>query len=392
MQRSCEANRVTDRTAELARKAAQRAAAEHAGKPLDEMLAAIAGNDLTTLLLHAHRVRARERSFRDLRDASERQLMTRASTADARRLHAFDAALFEIAAHHEAVALAPVSPLGTAACAGIEPNHALATLRLGEVAADPTGGLALEAMHRRKAGARGPLHLVASQRVLRMQPLGGVPGFTPHFQLAAIASYQRSARAADNDAVDRALLVAHVGTWANLFTDLPARGFRVDREAAFRVVFADVRLTRAALRARGGDPDALSRQAAAHKPTSTADALTAAGIDLPRALPAADLAATVATLGLPRSMQSLAAALVDELATPLAASHPHVTVAFDLARIQGLSYYAGPCLQLHVRHDDGREFNLGDGGSLAWLGALLDDRRERMVTTGVGAELLAKLF
>ncbi|MBZ0234932.1 MAG: hypothetical protein K8M05_21570, partial [Deltaproteobacteria bacterium] len=74
------------------------------------------------------------------------------------------------------------------------------------------------------------------------------------------------------------------------------------------------------------------------------------------------------------------------------ASHPHVPVAFDLARIQGLGYYAGPCLQLHVRHDDGRDFALGDGGALTWLGALLEDRRERMVTTGVGAELLAKLF
>lgn len=382
---------MTDRTAELARHAAQRAVAEHPGVPLDELLAAISGNDLTTLLLHAHRVRARKRAFRELREASERLAMTRASTADGRRLHAFDAALFAAAAHHDVIALAPVSPLGTAACAGIDPNHALATLRLGEVAADPTGGLALEAMHRRKAGDRGPLHLCASQRVLRMQPIGNVPGFTPHFQLAALGSYRRSARAADDDATDRALLVAHVATWADLFAALPARGFHV-APGGLGVVFADTRLTRAALVARGADPDALARQAAAHKPTSSADALAAAGIDLPRAIPAADLTAAVAALGLPRSARSLAAALHAELAAPLATSHPDVPVAFDLARIQGLTYYAGPCLQLHVRHSDGRELALGDGGALTWLGSLLDDRRERMVTTGVGAELLAKLF
>ena len=65
---------------------------------------------------------------------------------------------------------------------------------------------------------------------------------------------------------------------------------------------------------------------------------------------------------------------------------------FDLARIQGLTYYRGPCLQLHVTRDDGLELPLGDGGALTWFGAMLDDRRERMVTTGIGAELLVKLF
>jgi hypothetical protein len=382
-----------DRTAELARLAAQRAAAAHPGAPLDHLLASVPSNDLTTLLLHAHRVRASARTFRELRDATERQPMLRASAADARRLHAFDAALFDTAAHHDAVALAPVSPLGAAACAGIDPNHALATLRLGEIAADPTAGLALEATRRRKAGTRAPIHLVASQRVLRMNPIGNIPGFSPHFQLAALASYQRSARAADDDALERALLAAHVATWADLFAALPARGFRISRApGSVRVVFADVRLTRAALVARNANPDALARQAVVHRPTSAADALAAAHIDLPRAVPAAALASTVAALGLPRSAQSLAAALVDELAAPLARSHPHVPVAFDLARIQGLTYDAGPCLQLHIRHDDGRDFNIGDGGALTWLGALLDDRRERMVTTGIGAELLAKLF
>lgn len=132
---------------------------------------------------------------------------------------------------------------------------------------------------------------------------------------------------------------------------------------------------------------AAERAAVAHAGQPLDEVLASiAGIDLPRAVPAADLVAAVAALALPRSARSLAAALGDELARPLATSHPHVPVAFDLARIQGLGYYAGPCLQLHVRHDDGRDFALGDGG------ALLSDHRERMVTTGVGAELLAKLF
>lgn len=389
-----------DRTAALAAHAVRRATAAHPGLTLDELLAVMPGNDLTSVLLHVHRVRAKRRGFRELREAHERVAMTRASVADARKLHAFEGAFFAAAGRHEAIALAPVSPLGAAACAGIDPNHALATLRLAEIAADPTAGLALEAARRRRAGQREPLHLCASQRVMRMNPIGDVPGFSPHFQLAALASYARSPRAADDDALERALLVEHVRAWADLCKALPAAGFRV---ASLRVVFADVRLTRAALRHAGADPEALAKQAVVHRPGSSEAALAAAGINrddppasaspgvqLPRATP--DLVGAVAAIGLAPSAQRLAAALAAELAAPLAASHPDVAVAFDLARIQGLTYYAGPCLQLHVRRDDGLELPLGDGGALGWLGAMLDDRRERMVTTGVGAELLMKLF
>lgn len=387
-----------DRTAELARHAARRAAeGAAAGRPLDEVLAALPGNDLTTLLLHAHRERARRKSFREVRDAHDRMDVTRASAVDARLLHAFDGAFFAAAEGFDALALGPVSPLGTAACAGIDPIHALATLRFAELAADPTAGLALEAARRRRGeggDARaqahaGPLHLCASQRVTRMQPFEKKLGFAPHFQLAAMASYQRSPRPAEDDATERALLVEHIRRWGRMTEQLAAAGFSV---AGLRVVVADVRLTRAALAAAGADPAQLARQAAAHRPGSSEQALANAAITLPRAVPAAELAGVVAALALPPRAQELAQALVDELAAPLAESSPQIGVAFDLARIQALSYYVGPCLQLHVRRGDGFELPIGDGGAQGWLGELLDDRRQRMVTTGMGAEVLIKLY
>jgi ATP phosphoribosyltransferase regulatory subunit HisZ len=162
------------------------------------------------------------------------------------------------------------------------------------------------------------------------------------------------------------------------------------------VVVADVRLTRAALTAAGADPEQLSRQAAAHRPGSSEQALARAAVELPRALPAAELPAAVAALDLPAPtravVRALAQALLDELAAPLAAASPQLGLAFDLARIQGLAYYTGPCLQLHVRRDDGLELPIGDGGAQRWLGELLDDRRQRMVTTGMGAEALVRLY
>ncbi|HVK73364.1 MAG TPA: hypothetical protein VM734_08570 [Kofleriaceae bacterium] len=375
-----------DPTARLAGHAARRAAAAHPGLALDQLLVALPGNDLTTLLLHAHRRRARARDFIAIRDHAARLPLTRPSSADARRLLAVDAIVFDAAADHVALELAPVLPLGTAAAGGIEPNHALATLRLGELAADPTSGLALEAARRRAAGARAPIRLCASQRVVRMQPVD-VPGFTPHFRLVALVTAARAAGAGDRDACERRALVEHLRVWADVMARLPAAGFRV---TGLRVVISDVRLVRAALERAGADPVALARQAAAHRPGSTDAALAAAGLDLPRAT--TDLAGDVARLGLPAPAQRLAAALVDEVAAPLRATHPAVPVAFDLGRLQGLGYYAGPFIQLHVRRDDGLELALGDGGALGWLAAMSSDARERLISTGVGTELLVKLY
>jgi len=101
---------------------------------------------------------------------------------------------------------------------------------------------------------------------------------------------------------------------------------------------------------------------------------------------------TVRALGLGPEIVARAERWVAEVAEPLARARPEVEIVYDLARLQGLGYYAGPFIQLVVRRDDGLELPAGDGGALPWLGALLSNRRERMIATGVGSELLVKLF
>ncbi|XYI00037.1 hypothetical protein ACMHYB_09880 [Sorangium sp. So ce1128] len=376
------------KTGELSSRIARRAAEAHAGQPLDRLLAEdLPGNELTTLLLHSLRQRALRRSFADVLDHAERAPMTHASTADARRLHAFDAAAFAAAAAFEVVDLAPVVPLGATACAGVEPNNVLATVRFAEVAADPTTGLALHAARRRREARGGEsLRFCASQRVLRMQPTK-TPGFTPHFRLFALVTAARSPGRSEDDACERRALLEHLLVWADLVRALPGAGFRA---AGLRVVLSDTSLVRAALAARGLDADALARRAKAHEPGSTEAALREASVDLPRA--AADLVVAARSLGLGPELLARAERWVAEVAEPLARARPEVEVVHDLARLQGLGYYTGPFIQLHVRRDDGLELPLGDGGAVPWLGALLSNRRERMVATGLGAELLVKLF
>ncbi|AUX20676.1 hypothetical protein SOCEGT47_011490 [Sorangium cellulosum] len=376
------------KTDELSARIARRVAAAHAGQPLDRLLAEdLPGNALTTLLLHALRQRALRRSPADVLEHAERAPLTHASTADARRLHAFDGAAFAAAARFEAVDLAPVVPLGATACAGIEPNNVLAAVRFAEVAADPTTGLWLHAARRRREARGGePLRLCASQRVVRMQPLTQ-PGFTPHFRLFALLTAVRSRGRGDDEACERAALLEHLLVWADVVRALPAAGFRT---AGLRVVLSDTSMVRACLGARGLDADAMARRAKAHEPGSQEAALREAGVALPRA--AADLVGTARALGLGPGLVARAERWVAEVAEPLARARPEVEIVYDLARLQGLGYYAGPFIQLVVRRDDGLELPAGDGGALPWLGALLSDRRERMIATGVGSELLVKLF
>lgn len=376
-----------DTTARLAARVARRVVASHPGRPLDALLADdIGGNELKTLVMHALRRRARRLSLADLRAELERLTMTHASGADARRLHAFDGALFEAASAFEALDLAPVEPLGTAAFVGVDPNNVLATHRSVEAVSDLATGLALHVARRRTAGERGPMRLCASQRVLRLQPLEN-PAHTPHFRLAALASAERSAVPRADDACERRALLEHLVVWAETFDRAAAAGFRV---AGVRVVLSDTRLVRASLRASGIDPEGVSRLASSTRPEAADDLLRSAAKPIARA--ALEPLEAARALGLGKRELELASALSREIAEPLRARRPDVDVSFDLGRLQGLAYYEGPFIKIMLRRDDGLELNAGDGGATNWLRKLCSDNRERLVTTGVGAELVVKVF
>ncbi len=377
-----------DATEGLAARVAKRAAERFADRPLHELLAhALSGSDLTTLLLHAFRHRARARRFADVRDHAARTPLLQASSADARRMHAFDAVAFECSSAFEALDLAPVMPLGTSACVGIDPNNVLGALRFTEVAADPTTAMALHAVEARCRGrAEAPLRYAASQRVARLQPVDQ-PGFSPHFRLFALGTAARTAADRNGDRVDAEALAEHLDVWMRIVAALPAAGFAI---AGTRVVLSDTRLVRACFAARGLDAAALGRGARAHRPEAGESLIAASGVELPRSVE--DPVAAVMALGLGDTERGWARTLVDFLATPLRARHPSLDVRFDLARLEGIHYYEGATIRFFIRRPDGFEVAIGDGGALPWTRELLSDRRERWVTSAAGAELVVKLF
>lgn len=85
------------------------------------------------------------------------------------------------------------------------------------------------------------------------------------------------------------------------------------------------------------------------------------------------------------------------LAEDLAGNHLttlllHTLKKYALARFQGLEYFQGTFLQITWKCDDGAEFTIRDGGAVPWVGAMRSNKRDRFVATGVGAELIPRMF
>jgi len=74
---------------------------------------------------------------------------------------------------------------------------------------------------------------------------------------------------------------------------------------------------------------------------------------------------------------------------PLAAEFPVATVVLDHERDRALEYYRDVCVQISIDTPAGEHLELVDGGFTDWTQQLLGNRKERLLTTGIGLELLS---
>jgi hypothetical protein len=77
---------------------------------------------------------------------------------------------------------------------------------------------------------------------------------------------------------------------------------------------------------------------------------------------------------------------------PLAREFPEVTFAIDRERQRGRGYYGGLCLAIDASNARGTRVNLADGGFTDWTQRLLANRRERLLVSGMGLDLLERVF
>jgi len=202
-----------------------------------------------------------------------------------------------------------------------------------------------------------------------MQPLAEA-SHTAHFALLSLLS---SGRVRAHDAFEHEALAEHLGVYLGLARRLKAAGYRID---GVEVRLTDGALVRALAAHHGVDLDALKRPAAE----------AALGGALPRAAPA-----LVRDERAPRPAWARLERVRDRLVPRLEGAWPEARFAYDLGRVRQATYYGG--LAFHVFFDGppGR-LALADGGFVDWVGRMMNMRRERTLTSAIGAELFAKLY
>jgi hypothetical protein len=317
---------------------AQRIADALGAPDLIERLVALPQSELQSLLLYVQRRRSSLRAPVELLQQFERQAMVQPSTADLRALNVIDREAFAAAPEFEAVELSPVAPVGINVVLGqIDQNNALATVRGAEVLADPTTALALECVRRRRQHEL--VRLCTSARMMRLQPFD-TPGFSPHFRLFALVT---AGRDRGNDDFQTQALGEHLHVYARWLARLEALGYR----------FNDVELTvsdTAVCRARvAGEPD-------------------------------------------PAPARTRLDRVEQRLFPSLRADFPSLRLSIEDTRTHAIHYYEGLCLHVMVTDPEGNRYPLADGGFTDWTQRLGGNRKERLLVSGAGSELIAKRF
>lgn len=90
-----------------------------------------------------------------------------------------------------------------------------------------------------------------------------------------------------------------------------------------------------------------------------------------------ELRVTVTDLGARRDL------LAARVLTPVAEAFPQVEVAFDDERTRGRGYYVDACFEISARG-----VSFADGGFTTWTRQLLGNAKERLLTGGLGVDML----
>lgn len=296
----------------------------------------LSASDLQSLLLGVFERRVRKTSAAALLQAYRENRFVKPSALEPGRILEFDRlALSLLPPGFRALELSPVAPLGScAALAPVSQNNVVSALRGTEIVADATNLLALECASRRQAllerdrRSRERVKLCASQRQLRAQPFDD-PKFSAHFKLFGLVT---AGRDEGGFAFEAEALREHIGFYLALLD----RGLALKKQA---------RRVEAFLTDWSGERTDLLKR---------------------------------------------------EVLEPLAAGHPRVAFAFAPERTAARHYYDRICFNIRLAAEDGSAGPaaydvLVDGGFTDWTRRLLNNGKERLLTSGLGTELFLKL-
>jgi hypothetical protein len=293
----------------------------------------LSGSDIHSLLLEVFRRRAADVTPADLLQAYATNRFVRPSAVPPRVFAKLDAlALSLLPAGFEELELSPLAPFATcAAVAPVNQNNIVSATRQTEVVADATNLLALEAALRRRALLLSDPHAAARVR------------------LAASHRHVRAQSLTDPrfTAHFRILCLVTAGR------DQGSLRFEIEGLREHIAFHLDV-LNRWTGQHGGVRPTVvrLTARCAAHE-----------------------------------------GALQREVLDALAPSYESTTFLLDRARLAAARYYDGICFNIGLKDAAGVDYAYTvDGGLTDWTRKLLSNKKERLLTSALGSELLCKIL
>ncbi len=288
-------------------------------------------SDLQSLLLEVYRRRAASLTPSNILKQYENNRFVVPSQLDPQQQLEFDRLAYSVLPPgFEALELSPVSPLGTnSAVATVNQNKILSTIRNTEVIADVTNVLALECAKRRRASAKHTRTHEIIKLCASHRVLRTQQVNRPNlFQHFRLLGLCTAGRDTGSYSFEIDALIEHLEFYFRLFEAANHSGFAI----------ADVRVSLTAF-------DKIRYNA-----------------------------------------------LQTSLLEKLAAQYPQISFAFDQERETGRGYYDSAGFHIYGRDSSGTEYFLVDGGFTNWTQQLLNNKKERLLISGIGSERFVLCF
>lgn len=344
----------------------------------------LSGSDLHSVLLSTMKQRVAKLDVSKLGSAAA--TVTGRCDLDGRLINRIERIALEAASNFNAVELSPVNPLGSVSVlTGLDQANVLSTIRAMECASDPTIGLALDCAQKRKSAKQRKItnKVCTNQRVLRF-PIPTNPEYKAHFKLFALLTAGRDSGSFEFEV---AAMREHIDTYLRFLYRLKDEGFTFEEIA---VELSETRSVAELCSLYKINKEQIKTLVRARDSSSSAKLLEQYERIWPETM--ANPAMELASYGLPTHLILHLNSLAQKVCAPLKEEHPSVKFSFNMHRLTGLGYYAGPCFHLKVKNASGQTFMIGDGGTVDWTQKLLSDSKERLMTSAVGTELLCRMF
>ena len=262
-------------------------------------------------------------------------------------------------------------------------DASLSTTRNSEVAGDPTMSLTIESALRRKHNKDTVVNLATSQHVLRMQPFDKSKGYMQHFLLLGLCTAGKSTERFE---FIYSTLKKHIEAHLDIFIAMNEEGYHINN---IEVLLSDISIIEQIINYKQADRKEINKNSL----NQDFDLFKYLNVDLPD---------VIYDIGQVNDQKLEEAGILNKKSTitkmdngvslPLREKYKNIKFGFELSRKAGLGYYDKNCFHIFGTNNKGERIQLSDGGRVNWAAKLLTDRKELCVISGMGTELIHKLF